>query len=230
MLTYLQSSGWEIGVDEVGRGCLLGPVVTSALILPSHEDIEKHKDMWCQVKDSKKVTERKRKELYEFIMKHAPAVGIGIVYEKDIDSMNILRATMKAMHLALDDAIRKLTESTHATRSPVLHIFIDGPHFKPYMPPGDEEQWSIKTNCVVEGDATYLSIAGASIVAKYTRDTYIQELAKKHPEFEKYGISKNKGYGTKQHMDALKEHGRTPYHRMSFRPVRECRVQPSESE
>jgi ribonuclease HII len=221
MLTYLQSPGWDIGVDEVGRGCLLGPVVTCALILPSKESIEAHKDMWAQVKDSKKVTERKRKELYEFITKHAPAYGIGIVHEKEIDSLNILRATMKAMHMALDEAIRKLTTISASETEPRLYLFIDGPHFKPYMPPGEEERWSVQTKCVVEGDATYLSIAGASIIAKYTRDTYMQQLAKDHPELEHYGISKNKGYGTKQHMDALKEYGRTCYHRMSFRPVRE---------
>ena len=100
MLTYLETSEWEIGIDEVGRGCLLGPVVACALVLPEPTMIQKHIDMWSQVKDSKKLSERKRKELYEFIIQHVPSYGIGMVFEKDIDSLNILRATMKAMHFA----------------------------------------------------------------------------------------------------------------------------------
>ena len=146
--------------------------------------------------------------------------------QKDIDSLNILRATMKAMHFALDNAIRPLSDKKHL-KSPILHLMVDGPHFKPYIPPGEEEEWTVKKECIVDGDATYLSIAGASIVAKYTRDMYMQQLVKEHPMLEIYGISKNKGYGTQQHMTALKEQGRTQFHRVSFRPVKEAPIHPS---
>ena len=162
MLNILNEPGWEIGIDEVGRGCLIGPVVACALVLPSQSEIDKNKEIWSQVKDSKKVSEKKRKELYEFITKNVPAYGIGFVSEKDIDSINILKATMKAMHIALDTAVRKISEEELYQQKkdmPVLNILVDGPHFKPYMPPGEEEQWTIKQKCVVEGDATYLSIA-----------------------------------------------------------------------
>lgn len=226
MLTYLETSEWEIGIDEVGRGCLLGPVVACALVLPEPTMIQKHIDRWSQVKDSKKLSERKRKELHEFIIQQVPSYGIGMVFEKDIDSLNILRATMKAMHSALDNAIRPLSDKKHV-KSPILHLMVDGPHFKPYIPPGEEEEWTVKKECIVDGDATYLSIAGASIVAKYTRDMYMQQLVKEHPMLEIYGISKNKGYGTQQHMTALKEQGRTQFHRVSFRPVKEAPIHSS---
>lgn len=210
----------EIGVDEVGRGCLFGPVVAVAVALPKADIIHKN-DLWLEIKDSKKLSEKKRYKLFDFLTKNCIAYGVGIISEKEIDEMNILRATMKAMHKALDECIRSMRNNTKL-HTHCIQIKIDGPHFKPYIPPGEEDEWSIDTQCVVNGDATHLSIASASVIAKCVRDTRMVELIKSNPDLDRYGISKNKGYGTQAHMKALKEYGITDYHRKSFKPVREA--------
>lgn len=207
MLEQLHES--EIGVDEVGRGCLLGPVVACAVLLPSREDVLKNEHMWKQVKDSKKVSQKKRKELYEFIIGNVPSYGIGMVDEKVIDKINILQATMKAMHLALDACLGKVDDGKY-------QVMVDGLFFKVYMPRDGIE---VNHTCVVKGDSLYLSIAASSILAKYTRDTYVQELEEAHHALRVYGLSKNKGYGTKEHLLALHEHGACEFHRKSFKPI-----------
>lgn len=210
----------EIGVDEVGRGCLLGPVVAVAVALPKADVIQKD-DLWKEIKDSKKLGEKKRYKLYEFLTKNSIAYGVGIISEKEIDEINILRATMKAMHKAIDECIRRL-KVVKSLHTHCIQIKVDGPHFKPYIPPGEEDEWSIDTQCVVNGDATHLSIASASVIAKCVRDTHMVELVKQYPDLDRYGISKNKGYGTSVHMEALKAHGITDHHRKSFKPVRDA--------
>lgn len=177
----------EVGVDEVGRGCLAGPVVASAVILPNDFDYD-------IVKDSKKLSEKKRKEAYKLIIENAIDYSIEFVGPDYIDEHNILEATMYAMHKSLN----KLTTKPQ-------HILVDGNYFNGYK--------DIPHTCVVKGDNTYYSIAAASILAKVTRDEFMEQAHNDHPH---YKWDSNKGYGSKVHRDAILEHGTTPLHRMSF--------------
>lgn len=177
----------EVGCDEAGRGCLSGPVVAGAVILPndfSHE--------WLN--DSKQVTEKKRFVLRDYIIEHAISYGVGIVPEKEIDEINILNASFLAMHRAMDQL----------TLRPEF-ILIDGNRFKSYN--------NIPHNCIIKGDSKYLSIAAASILAKTFRDEYMEKIDLEYPMFD---WKKNKGYPTKAHRQAILEFGATEHHRMTF--------------
>ena len=177
----------EAGVDEVGRGCFAGPVVTAAVILP--KDFEHP-----LVKDSKKLSEKQRNEAIEIIKKNAIAYSVAYGSVEDIDTYNILQATFRTMHKALDGLnIRP------------EHIIVDGDKFNSYH--------NIPHACVVKGDAKYYSIAAASILAKVERDNYMTELGKQFPVYRWHS---NKGYGTADHREALLENGPTVYHRTSF--------------
>ena len=188
MLKKFQTEGViEAGCDEAGRGCLAGDVYAAAVILP--HDFENE-----LLNDSKQLTEAQRYQLREIIEKEAVAWAVGIVTAAEIDKINILRASILAMHRAVDKlAVRP------------QHLLIDGNKFSPY--PG------ITHNTVVKGDATYMSIAAASILAKTYRDDYMLALAKEYPM---YDWQSNKGYPTAKHRAAIREHGTTPHHRMSF--------------
>lgn len=191
MLEYeksLYSKGYEYicGIDEAGRGPLCGPVVAAAVILKKGDKIE-------GVNDSKKLSEKKRETLFEEIKQRAIAWSIGIVDEKTIDEINILEATRLAMKKAVEGLEQK---PDYALVDAEKKVPID----VPYMP-------------IVKGDALSESIAAASIIAKVTRDHMVIELDKQYPE---YNFAKNKGYGTKQHTDAIKEYGLCPAHRRSF--------------
>ncbi|MDY6800011.1 MAG: ribonuclease HII [Bacteroidota bacterium] len=178
----------EAGCDEAGRGCLAGPVVAAAVILPvgfTHPLLN----------DSKLLTEKIRYQLREEIENSALAFAIGIINNKKIDEINILKSSILAMHKALDGLHKKFE-----------HIIIDGNKFLNYK--------DIPHQCIVKGDSKYYSIAAASILAKTYRDDIMTELHKLHPE---YNWRKNKGYPTKQHREAIEKYGVTPYHRMSFR-------------
>jgi ribonuclease HII len=177
----------EAGCDEAGRGCLAGPVVAAAVILPSGFRNE-------ILNDSKKLTEKKRYELRTIIEKEALAWAVGVVDNKEIDEINILNASFLAMHRALDQ-LGKLPGS----------ILVDGNRFTAYN--------NIKHHCIVKGDGIYMSIAAASILAKTYRDDMMTKLAK---EFPFYGWERNMGYPTKMHREGIREHGTTPFHRMSF--------------
>jgi ribonuclease HII len=177
----------EAGCDEAGRGCLAGPVVAAAVILP-----KKFKNVLLT--DSKQLTEKQRMHLREVIFNEAMAWGIGQCSPTEIDEINILKASFLAMHRAVDQL---------QTRAEML--LIDGNRFTPYS--------GIPHYCQVKGDATYLHIAAASILAKTERDLLMEELHQKHPE---YDWKSNKGYPTKKHRDAIRAHGPTKYHRMSF--------------
>lgn len=177
----------EVGLDEVGRGCLAGPVVASAVILPPDFDYD-------IVKDSKKLSEKKRKEAYELIKEHAIEYSVSFVDAKSIDKFNILQATMAAMHGCLD----KLESEPN-------HILVDGNVFNKYR--------DVEHTTVVKGDGKYYSIAAASILAKVTRDEYMKE---QHEKFPMYKWDSNKGYGSKVHREAIKEEGISPLHRKSF--------------
>ena len=188
MLKQFQTEGViEAGCDEAGRGCLAGDVYAAAVILPPDFENE-------LLNDSKQLTEAQRYELREIIEKEAVAWAVGIVTAAEIDKINILRASILAMHRAVD----KLKVRPQ-------HLLIDGNKFSPY--PG------ITHNTVVKGDATYMSIAAASILAKTYRDDYMLAIAKEYPM---YDWQSNKGYPTAKHRAAIREHGTTPHHRMSF--------------
>ena len=184
------SSKIEIGCDEAGRGSLSGPVVASAVILPKNF---KNSDL----DDSKKLSLRKREELSEIILEKAISCEIGIVDEKKIDEINILNASILAMHKAL-----KKTQNTFEV------ILVDGPHFKSYK--------NHSHNCIIRGDSKYLAIAAASIIAKTYRDKFMKKI---HDEFPNYKWCKNKGYPTKEHRLAIKSFGVSKYHRKSFKLI-----------
>jgi ribonuclease HII len=181
----------EAGVDEVGRGCLAGPVVAAAVILPNDFDFE-------IVKDSKQLSEKKRIEAVKIIRENALYWSVYSVNSKRVDEINILQATYEAMHGALN-------KMETCSNIKVEHILVDGDKFNGYK--------GIPHICVVKGDATYYSIAAASILAKVTRDEYMKYLSSNTPV---YDWANNKGYGSKKHRAAIVEHGVTEYHRMSF--------------
>jgi ribonuclease HII len=178
----------EAGCDEAGRGCLAGPVVAAAVILPKKY---RHK----KLTDSKQLSAEERYEIREDIIRDAEAWAVAEVSHEEIDIINILNASFKAMHLAIDQL----------TVRPEL-LLIDGNRFKPYA--------SIPHRCIVKGDAKYLSIAAASILAKTCRDEYMLKLAATQPG---YGWESNMGYPTRKHRDGIIKFGLSPYHRKSFR-------------
>lgn len=176
------------GVDEVGRGPLIGSVVSSCVVLPKDFVLE-------GLTDSKKLSEKKRNEFYKVIVEKAIAIGIGIVDEKTIDKVNIYEATKIAMKEAIKNTNIKLE-----------HVLIDA------MP----LDINIPTTSIIKGDAKSISIAAASVIAKVTRDQMMYELDKIYPM---YDLAHNKGYGTKKHIEAIKEYGICKYHRKTFKPV-----------
>ncbi len=177
----------EAGCDEAGRGCLAGSVYAAAVILPP--DYQNP-----DLNDSKKLTDKKRKALREQIQRDAVAWAVGVVTAEEIDQINILNASILAMHRALD----QLQVRPEA-------IIVDGNRFKPYH--------DLPYTTIVKGDGKYLAIAAASILAKTYRDDYMDALAEEYPQ---YDWKSNKGYPTKKHRAAIKEHGISPYHRKSF--------------
>ena len=207
---FQKENTYVIGVDEVGRGPMFGRVYAAAVILP--DDSFNHELM----KDSKKFTSSKKlKETAEYIKKNCIAYSIMYQDEKSIDKHNILNATYKAMHQAIKEVMTTITTTTTMN----YLIIVDGNNFKPltFYDSETESMKEVDTICVVNGDNTYSAIAAASILAKVERDTYIQELCLEYPKLnEYYGLSKNKGYGTKQHMDAIKHYGITQWHRRTF--------------
>ncbi len=187
LLPFFQDTFIEAGIDEAGRGCYAGPVLAAAVILPkdfSHPLLN----------DSKKMTEKQRYELRPVIEESALAWAVGSVSNEEIDCINILQASFKAMHIAIQQL--KIMPGL---------LLVDGNRFKPYHP--------VTHKCIVKGDGTYASIAAASVLAKTYRDDFMNNL---HNEFEFYGWDRNKGYGTKQHRDAIAKFGICQYHRKSF--------------
>ncbi len=177
----------EAGVDEAGRGCLAGPVVAAAVILPQEFEAN-------GLNDSKKLAHKQRMQLREVIINNAQSYGVGVVWNEAIDHVNILNATYQAMHLAIKNL-----------QTVPGMLLIDGNRFKPYG--------KIPFHCVIQGDAQYMSIAAASILAKTHRDQIMSEI---HLEYPCYRWNSNKGYPTKDHKKAIFEQGLSPYHRKSF--------------
>ena len=184
---YLEKGRLEAGCDEAGRGCYAGPVFAAAVILP--------KD-FCHplLNDSKLLTPEERKELKPYIKAHAISYAVAMVDNDEIDRINILRASFKAMHMALDKLRKK----------PSL-LLVDGNRFTPYK--------KLRHECIIKGDGIYASIAAASILAKTHRDAYMKQL---HREFPHYNWKSNKGYGTPEHRTAIDQYGLCKYHRKSF--------------
>lgn len=189
-MLQLNYSGFflEAGTDEAGRGCLCGPVVAAAVILPenfSHPFLN----------DSKQVSEKKRAILKPLIEKQALDFGVSFVWQQEVDKINVLQASITAMHRAIEQL--KITPK---------FIIVDGNKFRDYK--------QIPHETIVKGDAKYLSIAAASILAKTYRDEYMQKI---HKEFPVYNWAKNKGYPTKEHRNAIREFGATDHHRKTFK-------------
>lgn len=177
----------EVGLDEAGRGCLAGPVVAAAVILPPDFDHP-------LLNDSKKLSEKKRQALRPIIEKEALAYAVAFVDNEKIDEINILNASILAMHHAADKI-----------EIPFEFLLIDGNKFKPYK--------EIPHECIIKGDGKYQSIAAASILAKTYRDEYMEKLALEFPEYQ---WQQNKAYPTKKHVEAILKHGTTPFHRKSY--------------
>lgn len=188
------AAGFVAGVDEVGRGPLAGPVVTACVVLPADFDV-------LGIDDSKKVSEKKREELFSQITEKSLAYGIGIMDNNVIDEINILEATKAAMKQAVEKAESMLREKTGEG---IGFLLLDAVELKDV---------SIAQNSVIKGDAKSLSIAAASIVAKVTRDRMMVEY---HSQYPYYAFDSNKGYGTKAHYEGISEHGITPIHRKTF--------------
>lgn len=188
LASFLNKGNIEVGCDEAGRGCLAGPVVAAAVILPKNF----HSSM---LNDSKQLSEKKRLELKAIILEEAIAYGIGIVDPKKIDEINILNASFLAMHKALNQI-----------EKPFNSILVDGNRFHSYK--------DIEHHCIIKGDGKFLSIAAASILAKTSRDEIMKQLDEIHPQYQ---WKNNKGYPTKMHRSAIEEFGITSHHRKTFR-------------
>lgn len=195
LIHHLLDNVCEAGCDEAGRGCLCGPVCAAAVILPP--------DFSCDIlNDSKKLSEQKRELLRPVIEREAIAWAVAMVSAEEIDRINILNASILAMHRALQQLI-----DTHGQN--IQHIIVDGNRFKPFR--------DIPHTTIVKGDGKYMSIAAASILAKTHRDSEMRRLSAEYPQ---YGWDKNMGYPTAQHLEALAAHGLSPHHRRSYKPCK----------
>ena len=197
MKPYYLENTLEVGLDEAGRGPLFGRVYVGAVVIPPDDTFQQP-----FIKDSKKLSERKRLMAYDFIKENAIDYTTFYYDEKIVDEKNIFNATYDAMHRAIDNLLVKPE-----------HILVDGCYFPVYT----NENKIIPYTCVESGDNKYLSIAAASIMAKVERDKYIYDLCEKNTNLvEHYGINNNKGYGTAEHLNGIKEHGITQWHRKTF--------------
>ena len=193
----LNSDKLEAGLDEAGRGCLFGRVYVAAVILP-HDIVE---EKGLIIRDSKKVSKKKRAKLRKFIEENAIDYCVAYSESHEIDEYNILKTTMNTMHKSID-----------GLKIRPKFLLIDGNYFIPYKN-GDEQ---IDHRCIIDGDNSFKAIAAASILAKEYHDEYIGKLCKENPEYMKYDLHHNKGYGTRTHIEAIEKYGITPEHRRTF--------------
>lgn len=202
-LRYKEDDTVEVGLDEAGRGCLFGRLYVGAVIFSNDiDDMFDHGSALADIKDSKLLSKRKRAILYDYVKECALDSAVAYADVDEIDRLNILRADLATMHRALDSLI-----------VPVERILVDGDHWTPYK---DTEGYAI-----VDGDAQYLAIAAAGILAKVSRDRWVESVVAAHPEYdEMYGLGSNMGYGTEVHMKGIVKYGVTSEHRRSFAPVR----------
>ena len=200
MKNCLKTNKNEVGIDEAGRGCLMGRVYTGAVILPNSFS----SDEYLEIKDSKKLSKIKREKMREYIEKNALAWAVDYAEAEEIDKYNILNATLRSMHRAID----KLNIKPE-------HILVDGNKFIIYTDTNDD---IIPHTLVKGGDDKYRNIAAASILAKTHRDEWVRNIIKDNPGIDQYSWITNMGYGTKKHMEGIYKHGITKYHRNSFKP------------
>lgn len=198
---YSSGEKLEAGIDEVARGCLAGPVYSAAVIWPSELEVE---EQWGEafIKDSKKLSKRKREELRYYIEENAIDFSVASYSNCHIDQVNIRNATFDTMHKALDGL---LVEPDF--------LLVDGHVFRNYY---NQQGKKIPHTCVISGDNTYIPIACASILAKVHHDEYIEKICLENDNYDVYGWQHNMCYGTKQHLDAIKDYGITPLHRQTF--------------
>ena len=200
MKSFYIENDIELGTDEAGRGCLLGPLCVGAVIMGNIEDNPPP----YEIKDSKKCSPKIRKVLREYIENNSIAYNVQLVWEKEIDEVNVLQATMNGMHKCIDEITKEIT---------IDRILVDGTQFNTYL---DSDFEPIEHICVPQGDNIYTNIAAASILAKEYHDEYIVNLVKENPQLEEYDLLNNKGYGTKKHIDCIKKIGISDKHRNSF--------------
>jgi ribonuclease HII len=196
---YFNKESIEVGTDEVARGCLFGRVYAAAVIWPQEDPPDT--SYYPPIRDSKKLTPKKREQLKDFIEANAIAFAVSYATEQEIDRLNILAASQLAMHRALDK-VRKQVDFDH--------ILVDGNYFVPYQ--------TYTFNTFEKGDDKFFSIAAASILAKVYHDRYIKDLVTEYPDLEKYGLQSNMGYGSAGHMRAISKYGVSQFHRKTFKP------------
>lgn len=218
----IEAHGLQIGVDEAGRGAFAFDVVTAAVVLPSEIPEEfrdpAHMKLIAMIKDSKKMTSKQREKCADFIEKFALYYSVASASPEEIDEHNILKATMLAMHRAIDIVIDKIRQNEEDDKR-YMQLLIDGDRFYPYF--DTEKRIIVPYSRILEGDAIHMNIAAASILAKVHRDRRVTAICKEQPDLnEKYGFMTNKAYGTKKHMNGLIQHGITRYHRTSYAPVK----------
>ena len=193
MLNICKENTIEVAIDEVARGCLFGRLYSAAVVWPIDFD-----NSIYNINDSKKLSKKKREELYDVIINNAIDWNVNYIEHDEIDKLNILQANMKSMHQNVDNLTLDIE-----------HILVDGNYFKPYK--------NIDHTCVIKGDSKYCSIAAASILAKVSHDRYITELCDTYHDLqEKYDLLNNMGYPTKKHIEGIKKHGISKFHRKSY--------------
>jgi ribonuclease HII len=204
-LRYKEDDAIEVGLDEAGRGCLFGRLYVGAVVFTNdRDDLFDNGAMLNKIKDSKVISKRQRDVLFDYINECALDKSVCYAEAAEVDALNVLQADLTVMHRCLD-----------ALTVPAERVLADGDHWRPYK---DTEGYAI-----VDGDAQYLAIAAAGILAKVSRDRWVKSVVATHPEWDtQYGLSSNMGYGTAKHMTGIKEHGVTGEHRRSFRPVAEA--------
>lgn len=212
-----------IGVDEAGRGPLFGPVYTGAVVLPENDELFDKSIL----KDSKKFTsEKKINEVSEYIIQNCQYYSVDYCDHLEIDKYNILQATQRSMHKSVNNVIDNIinrpqniergVDNHYLLRSIV--ILVDGNYFKPFTYLYNDNLYPIQYKCVIKGDSLHKEISAASIMAKVFRDKYIKCFVEENPDYqEKYGLLSNKGYGTKAHIEGIRQHGYSPFHRKSFK-------------
>ena len=206
-----------IGVDEAGRGPLFGNVYTSAVVLP---ELNFDKSL---LKDSKKFTSKKKiNEVFHYIINNSTNFAIDFATHEEIDKYNILQATQKSMHRSIHKLIQSLIKNKDYNEIDSIlkriKICVDGNYFNTFQYFYNNKIYLLKHECLVKGDALCKEISAASILAKVSRDKYIEQFVENNPEYdEKYGLLKNKGYGTLQHRIGIQQYGYSPYHRKSFK-------------
>ena len=196
----------EAGIDESNRGGLIGDVVSACVVLKKPETDDEI-NIYNDIKDSKKLSKKKRRFLAEYIKKNAITYGIGIATVDEINENNILNATLKAMFRATDQAYKKFKFNK---------ILIDGPYYNGYIPSGENSE-ILPHICINKGDTLYTCIAAASILAKEHHTDNIIKLVNDNIDLNKYDLLNNQGYGTKKHLDAIKQYGITKWHRKTYK-------------